>query len=293
MDVDTAFLNSECDEDIWVTLPPFWTENGVVFGKDYCCKLRKALYGLKQAPRLWQLTLKAALKDLGFEPLVNDSSVYINRKLHMLIVTYVDDFLILGKKGTDFDQLKVKLGKRFAMTDLGPVSHFLGVRITRDWSANKVYLCQDAYIKKVLAKYEMSECHAVTAPFATGSEIHMIPYEGQSSKKDIHLYGSMVGSLNYCVSYTRPDIAYHVSVLARFLANPSPQHIKCCKHVLQYLKGTIYLAQEIGGDFTNTSAMQLQAYCDSDWAGDRVTRKSQSGFVVFFCGGIISSSSKR
>ncbi len=66
----------------------------------------------------------------------------------------------------------------------------------------------------------MSECYTITTPFITGSEIYIILYKGQSSKKDIYLYKSMVRSLNYCVLYIYPNIIYYVSVLARFLANP-------------------------------------------------------------------------
>jgi len=95
----------------------------------------------------------------------------------------------------------------------------------------------------------------------------------------------------YLAVYTRPDIVYAVSVLSRFLSNPSPQHLKAADRILQYLKGTKHLGIVYGG--ANTPNSQLHGYCDADYAGDKAERKSVSGNTFFFAGGVISHSSKR
>jgi hypothetical protein len=114
MDAVVAFLNSEIDGRVYVELPPGWCN---LTGKElshyeFICELLKALYGLKQAPRLWQAKLKKALKELGFEPLKADHCVHLNKSTNSIIVTYVDDFLLVRKKGP-IDQLKVDLQTKF------------------------------------------------------------------------------------------------------------------------------------------------------------------------------------
>src|SRR6202021_354505 len=99
MDAVGAFLNSEADSDIYVEMPPDWKDEKGNMPDSYKwgCKLLKALYGLKQAPRLWQKKLAKALAELGFKPCTSDQCVYINKDTGILIITHVDDMLILGK----------------------------------------------------------------------------------------------------------------------------------------------------------------------------------------------------
>jgi hypothetical protein len=97
MDVDTAFLNSKADGEIYIELPPGWYKAGIQLTKEEVAILLRVLYSLKQAPRLWQNTLHKALKSLDFEPLIIDSCVYINKETKILVVTYIDDFLVLAK----------------------------------------------------------------------------------------------------------------------------------------------------------------------------------------------------
>jgi hypothetical protein len=138
----------------------------------------------------------------------------------------------------------------------------------------------------------MENCKAVDTPIATGSSDFMIPFDGKATKEDITLYGSIIGSEMYLAVHTRPDIAYAVSLLSRFLANPSPRHVAAAKRVLQYLQGTKNLGIVYGGD-RNDSYTRLHGYCDADYAGDKSTRKSVSGNLYLFAGGVVSSSSKR
>ena len=72
----------------------------------------------------------------------------------------------------------------------------------------------------------MENCHPVDTPMAAGVTEFMVPFDGQATVKDTELYGLKIGSLIYLAIQTRPDIAYRVSALSRFLLNPSPQYIK-------------------------------------------------------------------
>jgi RsiW-degrading membrane proteinase PrsW (M82 family) len=70
---------------------------GLLLTKEDITKLLKALYRLKQAPRLWQQFLAAALLELGFELLKSDDYIYYNLDTKIIIVTYIDDFLIISR----------------------------------------------------------------------------------------------------------------------------------------------------------------------------------------------------
>ena len=104
MDVVTAFLHGEIDEDTYVEPPPVPSESmqEIYDCKDakefptVVCKLLKALYGLKQSPRLWQLKLRKELEALGYVPIEADICVYRNVQTNVIVVTYVDDFLLIG-----------------------------------------------------------------------------------------------------------------------------------------------------------------------------------------------------
>jgi hypothetical protein len=89
--------------------------------KDDVAKLLKALYGLKQAPRLWQQFFAAALKELGFKPLESDNYVYLNSTTKVIIVIYVDDFLIIAKSIPAITKLKELLANKFSIKELGLV----------------------------------------------------------------------------------------------------------------------------------------------------------------------------
>ena len=123
MDVKTAFLYGNIDEEVYVEQPPEFDD-----GTARVCKLNKALYGLKQAPRIWYQTFATFLEGLGFHPLTSDVGIFA--KGHTYIAVYVDDLLIAGPSKEEIQELKNALSNRFQMTDLGPCSYYLGMAVT-------------------------------------------------------------------------------------------------------------------------------------------------------------------
>jgi hypothetical protein len=88
-------------------------------------------------------------------------------------------------------------------------------------------------------------------------------------------YRELVGGLVYLANATRPDIAFAASTLSRFCANPGKKHWINAKRVLRYLKGTSHYGVTYDKDSKN-----LQAYRDSDWAGDIDDRRPCSEIVI-------------
>lgn len=120
-------------------------------------------------------------------------------------------------------------------------------------------------------------------------ETFLIPNDSLATKSQIKEYQSKVGSLLYLAVHSRPDIAFACSAFSRYLSNPSAQHMKGVDRIFRYLKGTMDLGIMYDGKSPNP---QLHGYCDSDWGGDRGTRRSTGGTIFLLAGGVISASAK-
>ena len=124
MDVDTAFLNLELTEEVYMEILKFFElTNTGVDPRQHCLRLRKALYGLKQAPRVWFLTVNAFFADIGFRPSNSDPNLFIRNGVYILL--YVDDMLIISKR-SEVDQIKVTIKQKWKCKDLGEAKLFIG-----------------------------------------------------------------------------------------------------------------------------------------------------------------------
>ena len=118
--------------------------NGVEGSGSGCFwKLRKALYGLKQAGRQWKKCLHDILIDFGFIQAFVDNCLYIKQhegKIVLLILVYIDNMAVAGPGIFYITSFKSFLNKNFEITDLGDLSHMLGVLVTRDHRNCLIYL---------------------------------------------------------------------------------------------------------------------------------------------------------
>ena len=270
MDVKTAFLHGEIDEELYVS-PPEGAD--ISIGTGEALRLKKGLYGLKQAPRLWHETWKEKMRKLGFREATADPCVFYRDGVW--IILYVDDVILTGTTDEKIAVVKTELSKELDMTDLGDLKDFLGVHFSRDGSSS--FMDQELYITTILQKYGMSECKPVSTPSVQISVI-----QDESESVDTHFYQEVVGSLLYLATRTRPDISSAVNVLCRHFSDPRKVHMTAAKRVLRYLQGTKSFGLRFSG-----SKPTLEAYSDSDWAGDHEDRKSTSGFVLQLAGSSI------
>ena len=130
MDVVTAFLAGELEEEIYMEQP-----KGFEVGteeEDLVCQLRKSIYGLKQAPRVWNQRIRHFLKSIGFDQLYSDPCVYINKTTEIVIALWVDDLIIFGKDMASISALKAQLNEEYEMKDLSELKYFLGIQVHRD-----------------------------------------------------------------------------------------------------------------------------------------------------------------
>lgn len=288
MDVKTAFLNGVLNEEIYMEQPEGFVKRGQE-GK--VCRLRHAIYGLKQASRTWYDKFNKTLKDLGFHRIHSDGGVYVHRLqgggTDIIIVLYVDDLLLMGPQIDDIVTLKKSLQKQYQMKDLGQANSYLGIRIARDRAKRTIKIDQESYIHDALEKFSMLDAKPARTPLPSGAVL--IASDKPSSPQLRLQYQSIIGTLLYVMLGTRPDIAYAVTRLSRYNANPSEENLKSAKYILRYLKGT----PDYKITYNGASNSGLIGYSDSDWGENKDDRHSTSGFVFFMADAVVSWVSRR
>ena len=282
MDVKSAFLNGKLEEEVYVAQPPGFEDPK---NPDKVFRLNKALYGLKQAPRAWYDTLKEFLMKKGFKPGSLDPTLFTKSYDGELFVCqiYVDDIIFGCTDQRYSDEFAYMMSEEYQMSMMGELKFFLGLQIRQQH--NGIFISQEKYLKDVLRKFGMQDCKGVKIPMPTNG--HLCTDEN-GIDFDHKVYRSMIGSLLYlCAS--RPDIMLSVCMCARFQAAPKESHHKAVKHILRYLAHT----PTLGLWYPKGSAFDLIGYSDSDYAGDRVDRKSTSGTCHFLGRSLVCWSSKK
>ena len=301
LDIETVFLNGTLDEEIYMKAPDSFRT-----GNDEVWKLQKSLYGLKQASHVWNKLLDSTLKQLGFDRCSKDTCVYLHQSKNAFIVlaVHVDDMLIVSNSNSRLNEMKRALGRHFKVKDLGEVKFLLGIGVTRNRKSGTIELLQQAYIDQLLKRFGLQDAKPVSTPLSSGVRLTQddcpIMDEEKSDMANVP-YASLVGALMYAAIGTRPDIAFSVGALSRFLSNPGRHHWKEAKRMLTYLKGTSHYAIQYSSSMSSPGkatgysrgvAMKpvespLEGFSDSDWAGCVDTQRSTSGFVWMMNGGTI------
>jgi len=245
-----------------------------------------------------------------------DPNVYISAAglIPLILLLYIDDILLFSESAERVSQLKILLHAEYKMTDLGPIRQFLGLEIERDGENRILYVHQSRYIHNVLATFALSECNGHWTPQPTSNRLRQLndigkPLDENGKQK----YQSIIGSLNWLMQGTRPDIAFTVSMLSKFLSAPSSEHLAAATYTLRYLRNTSdlaiqYITERRPKQPTEMRLKQpterqpeqpterrpeqptkrLIGYTDSDFAGDQDDRKSTSGYVFTLGNGAIS-----
>ena len=289
LDVNTAFLEADLSETIYMRQPEGYRRPTDENGQEQVCLLMRALYGLKQAPRYWNKTITTWLVEYGFRQSKVDPCIFVHgsgTRLYILAL-YVDDCILAGPGGTFIVSFKRAFGQRFSVQDLGPVAWLLGMTVERDRAARVVKLGQRQYILDMLERFNMLDAKPVSTPMALGSMAERTDDSGSAASLP---YQSLIGSLLYASVSTRPDITMAVSYLSRHMAKASMVHWEQGKRVLRYLKGTSDRKLVYGGGRVSVA---LEGYADADYAGDSDGRRSRTGFVFMLNGAAISWKSQR
>jgi hypothetical protein len=288
-DVSTAYLNASLEEDIYMELPPGITlkERG-----DFVCKLLKSLYGLKQSGQNWSKELASFLQRLKFSRSRADPCLWfrlMDDGTFLIILVYVDDIIQVGKK-IWIDIFRDAISKEYQMTHDGPINFILGIEVNRDRNKRTLTMTQTAFIHSILKSFGMQDCNVAPTPaddsIKLSKQLSPATDEEREEVKNFP-FKSLVGSLLYISSSTRPDIAQAVNTICKFTDNPGSAHITAGKRILRYLKGTAHY----GLQYSNTG-VDLVGYSDSDWAGDKDNARSTSAYIFILSGAAVSWASK-
>ena len=164
------------------------------------------------------------------------------------------------------------------------------MEITSDRKNRRLWLSQERYVKRILEIFNMKEAKPVNTPLGSHFKLNKrsCPSTKEENKKMAAIpYLSTVGSLMYAMVCTKPDIAYVIGVVSRFLENPNKEHWEAIKWIFKYLRGTSKLCLSFGKGKTF-----LKGYTNANMDGDLDGRKSTSSYLFTFVGGVISWQSK-
>ncbi|CAI7881368.1 unnamed protein product [Closterium sp. NIES-54] len=248
LDFSTAFLQGSLHEEIWLRRPPGFTG---LFPPGTQWSLRRPVYGLRQAPHEWHDTLRTTLAALGFAPSTADPSLFLRTDTSLppfYILLYVDDLV-------------------FATADTAGLAHVKAQRT--------ITLTQSHMVQQVLQPFDFTYSSPQATPLSTRHSLSALPSD--ESVEPSGPYPELVGCLMYLMTCTRPDLAYPLSILARYVApgRHRPEHMAAAKRVLRYLCSTSGLGLVLGG----RRPVVLTSHADASWADDQATQRSSQGYT--------------
>ena len=285
MDVKNAFLQGELEDEVYMRPPP-GMESMVKPGN--VLRLRKAIYGLKQSPRAWYHKLSSTLNGRGFVKSEADHTLFTltSQQGIIVILIYVDDIIITGSDKEGINSTKAFLKATFDIKDLGELKYFLGIEMCR--SKEGLFLSQRKYTLDVLKEAGDLGGRTAKTPLEDG---YKVMREGEIEDKtygDVKHYRRMVGKLIY-LTITRPDICFAVNQVSQHMQAPKMHHWSMVERILRYLREAPGQGIWMG---CNRST-EIVGYCDADWAGDRVDRRSTTGYCTFIGGNLVTWKSKK
>ncbi|CAI7930432.1 unnamed protein product [Closterium sp. NIES-54] len=247
LDFSTSFLQGSLHEEIWLRRPPGFTGS---FPPGTQWSLRRPVYGLHQAPREWHDTLRTTLAALGFAPSTADPSLFLRTDTSLppfYILVYIDDLVFATADTAGLAHVKSELQKRHTCTDLGELRSYLGLQITRDRGQRTITLTQSHMVQQVLQRFDFTYSSPQATSLSTRHSLSALPSD--ESVEPSGPYPELVGCLMYLMTCTRPDLAYPLSILARYVApgRHRPEHMAAAKRVLRYLCSTSGLGLVLGG----------------------------------------------
>ncbi|CAI7817220.1 unnamed protein product, partial [Closterium sp. NIES-54] len=193
LDFSTAFLQGSLHEEVWLRRPPGFTGS---FPPGTQWSLRRPVYGLRQAPREWHDTLRTTLAALGFSSSTADPSLFLRTDTSLppfYIVVYVDDLVFATAHTEALAHVESELQKRHTCTDLGELTSYLGLRITRDRARRTITLTQSNMVQQVLQRFGFTWSSAQATPLAIGHSLLALPSD--ESVEPSGPYPELVGCL--------------------------------------------------------------------------------------------------
>lgn len=282
-DISAAFLHAKFEEKYKIFMHP---PPGLNVPPGHILRLNRALYGGKQSGRLFNtLFSKYLIERLGFRQSILDPCVFILQKGKdvAILAIHVDDGLLATNSVRFRNEIMQKLSSRFKIGASNPLRYYVGLEI--NILDNRLQVTCQRKILDLADRFRLSDCNPVNNPCSPGVRLQSRKDNEPKLDTGKYPYSSLVGGLLFIANHARPDIAYAVSQLSRFMHDPTPAHWKAALRVLAYLRTTVDICLEFkrGSDGKCT----VSGICDSDFAGDE-TRRSCTGYLSFVDGNLVN-----
>ncbi|CAI7917088.1 unnamed protein product, partial [Closterium sp. NIES-54] len=227
------------------------------------------------------------LAALGFAPSTADPSLLLRTDTTLqpfYVLVYVDDLVFATADTEALAHVKSKLQKRHTCTDLGELTSYLGLRITQDSAQRTITLTQSHMVQQVLQRFGFTYSSPQSTPLPTGHSLSAPPSD--ESVEPSGPYPELVGCLMYLMTCTRPDLAFPLSLLARYVAPGRHRkvHWDALKRVLRYLCSTSGMGLVLGG----RARVVLTGHADASCVDDLATQRSSQGYTFSLCSGSVS-----
>jgi len=279
-DIKNAFLNADLTETIYMRQPKEYEVKGK---EHYVLKLNKSIYGLKQSANLWNKNISDKLEELGYTQGKTDSCLYIkhNKGIICYVTIYVDDIIMASNNTEEIIKLEKALSNMYTLTKLGRIKEYSGIQIETD-KEGIYYIYQKKHIYNILKTYGLKDAKGSKIPLSVGYE----GLEDDRSLQNNKNFRSLIGSLLYIATSTRPDIKASVAILSKKLNNPTETDWIEAKRIARYLKYTENYKLKLGNNSQKDKG--LIGYADANWAESKADRKSNNGYLFKYCGSTIS-----
>ncbi|CAI7818286.1 unnamed protein product [Closterium sp. NIES-54] len=244
------------------------------------------------APREWHDTPRTTLVALRFAGATADPSLFLCTDTSLppfYVLVYVDDLVFATAYTKALTLVKSELQKRHTCTNLGELRSYLGLQITRDRARRTITLTQSHMVHQVLQRFGFQFSSPQPTPLSTSHSLSAPPSD--ESVEPSGPYPELVGCLMYLMTSTRPDLAYPLSLLARYVAlgRHRKVHWDAAKRVLRYLCSTSGMGLMFGG----WGPVVLTGHADASWVDDSGTQRSSQGYTFSLGSGSVSWRSTR
>ena len=291
-DVETAFLLGDLDEEIYMDCP-----KGMDHEDDECLLLKKTIYGLVQSARQYFKKFSDVLvTKMGFRQCASDPCMFMreNKNGVVIILCYVDDNLTIGDQ-VAIDEMLVEIQKHgFSITIDHELTDYLSCEIKFSKDGTKAWLGQPHMVKKIRKTFgeEVKGLQKYRTPGTPGQGLVRVTDDADKVSVELQSrYRTGCGMLLYMIKHSRPDMVNAVRELTKCLDGCSQASYKEMLRVIKYLLDTPEKGLKIF-PLKGKANWLLVLYSDSDWAGDKDSRKSVGGYMLFLNGVLVCWRSK-
>ena len=246
--------------------------------------MQVSLYGTRDAAQNWAKEYTAFLRGLGFRQGSSSPCNFVHEACEVHVSVHGDDFTATGPmEGLNwFNQemsIKYEVKSEFLGPDAGQSTEVRVLNRVLRWTEDGVEYEPDQRHAEIIIKSMGVQDSKPSATPGANEDKDVVNLRSKSKMlvgKEATEYRALAARLNY-LALDRLDIQYVAKCVSKYMASPCEHDWWALKKVAKYFVGRPRFVQLFRWQMMPSG---LTAYSDSDWAGDRETRKSTSGGMV-------------